>query len=120
MSYTFEQAENSFKKSCTYGKQKKKTFSSEQIQVANVIIDQLRQKYAPVINMTPAEYYLIKDYKDNTSVGFAGFYNYVTSQKTAMKFGLVSVEKYAQFSEEELMKAWLNIKSIEVVEEEEQ
>lgn len=103
MAYTFDEAINSFKKSCTYGKQKNKTFSSEQIQVANGIIELLREEYAPTIEMTKHDYEIFKQAKvDKDSADWLD----------AIEWNRVDY-KYPDF-----MQAWLHPETIKVIDEE--
>jgi len=79
------------------------------------ILDELRQEYAPEIEMTKSENdKMLSSIK--FGLNFINFYEWVTHQSTAIKFGTQTTpELYKSFSESQLMQAWLHPETIKVI-----
>lgn len=120
MAYTFDEAVNSLKKACEYGKPKNKTFSLEQIQIGNVIVDLLREEYAPTIEMTQSQKDVFLFYKKMTWFSlFLSKLNEPDNQDFSTLPDLSSFDNWgvSKERENELMQAWLNPENIKVIDE---
>ncbi|KAA8377144.1 hypothetical protein [Leuconostoc carnosum] len=120
MEYTFDEAVNSFQKACEYGKPKNKTFGSEQIQVANAIIELLRKEYAPTVEMTQQQKDVFLLYKKMTWFDlFLSKLNEPDNRELSTLPNLSSFDNWgvSKERENELMQAWLHPETIKVIDE---
>ncbi|MEM0561988.1 hypothetical protein [Leuconostoc mesenteroides] len=80
-----------------------------------IILNDLRQEYAPTVEMTKKQYNTFKWHKDNLdfSACLGTFQNYNGETRMGIKFDNLK----GDLSDEDIMQAWLHPETIKVVDE---
>lgn len=80
-----------------------------------IILNDLRQEYAPTVEMTKKQYNTFKWHKDNLdfSACLGTFQNYNGETRMEIKFDNLK----GDLSDEDIMQAWLHPETIKIVDE---
>ncbi|MBZ1527801.1 hypothetical protein [Leuconostoc mesenteroides] len=80
-----------------------------------IILNDLRQEYAPTVEMTKKQYNTFKWHKDNLdfSACLGTFQNYNGETRMGIKFDNLK----GDLSDEDIMQAWLHPETIKIVDE---
>lgn len=81
-----------------------------------VWLESLKDEYAPDVIMNQSEYGMFSYYLD--SYTFEAFLESIHRMDTAMLFGVGTEVYFEDLTEEDLMSAWLNPNSIQIIDEE--
>ena len=78
------------------------------------LLEQLRQEYAPKVEMTKTDKEMLLYYLENYS-----FYVFIDTVHTSKgnTFGLPANDDFNELSDEDLMQAWLHPETIKIVDE---
>lgn len=82
------------------------------------MIDELREEYAPKIYLKKSDKEMLLYYLENAN--FSSLLESILSSKTSTLFGVGNIENvpFYGLSEEDIMYAWVNPNSIQIIDEE--
>lgn len=86
--------------------------------VVKKIIEDLREEYAPKIYLKKSDKEMLLYYLENAN--FSSLLERILSSKTSTLFGVGNIENvpFYGLSEEDIMYAWVNPNSIQIIDEE--